>query len=84
MSAVHRPGPGSAAGQVRTFQKERDMVFDAGDRVTTTRPLPGVPGGSRGVATVAVGLAWKRCRVRFESGTEVGSLDDENLARTGR
>lgn len=59
-------------------------MFATGDRVTTTRPLPGVPEGSHGVVTVVVGLTWKRCRVHFAGGDEVGSLDEKSLVRTGR
>ena len=59
-------------------------MFTAGDRVTTTRPLPGAPEGSRGAVTAAVRLARKRCRVRFGNGTKVGSLDAKSFARTGR
>lgn len=56
----------------------------AGDRVVATRDLVGVPEGSSGMVIVVVGLAWRRYRVRFEDGTEVGSLDENSVAYAGR
>jgi hypothetical protein len=59
-------------------------MFTRGDKVVATRDLPGVPAGTAGVVTMVVGFEWVRCRVRFESGEELGGLDEKSLDAAGR
>jgi len=47
--------------------------------VTTKVDLPKVPAGSEGTVILADGFAWRRYRVLFDSGEEVGFLDGRHL-----
>ena len=42
--------------------------------------LPGVPAGTPGKVTLKNGFRWKRYRVYFENGSDIGSLDRAQLA----
>jgi hypothetical protein len=48
-------------------------------RVRSTVDLPKVPAGSEGRVLVADGFAWRRYRVLFDNGVEVGFLDGRHL-----
>jgi len=50
-----------------------------GQRVTTKVDLPRVPAGTEGKVILADGFAWKRYRVRFDNGEELGYLDSRHL-----
>ena len=54
------------------------------DRVTATVDLDDVPAGTEGKVLLANGFNWKRYRVLFANGTELGDLDSRSIAPTGR
>ena len=56
----------------------------AGDTVVTTAEIQGVAVGSEGKVILANGFNWLRYRVRFADGTEVGDLDQRNIAPVGK
>ena len=55
-----------------------------GDRVKATVDLPGIAEGTEGKVILANGFNWQRYRVRFPDGTELGDLDQRNIAPIGR
>ncbi|MEN9821685.1 MAG: hypothetical protein RLZ04_111 [Actinomycetota bacterium] len=55
-----------------------------GDRVVATVDLPGAPAGTEGKVLLANGFNWKRHRVLFRTGAELGDLDHRHIAATGR
>jgi hypothetical protein len=48
-------------------------------RVKAKVDLPNVPAGSEGIVLLADGFAWRRYRVLFDNGVEVGFLDGRHL-----
>jgi hypothetical protein len=48
-------------------------------RVTAKVDLPEVPAGTGGRVLLADGFAWRRYRVLFDNGVEVGFLDGRHL-----
>ena len=50
-----------------------------GQRARAKVDLPRVPAGSEGTVVLADGFAWKRYRVLFDNGVEVGFLDGRHL-----
>jgi hypothetical protein len=54
-------------------------VLHRNQKVTAAVDLPGVPAGTEGVVVVAEGLTWVRYVVRFDNGTQLGSLDEKYL-----
>jgi hypothetical protein len=48
-------------------------------RVTAKVDLPNVPAGTQGRVLLADGFAWRRYRVLFDNGVEVGFLDGRHL-----
>ena len=63
---------------------EDQLDLSIGDKVRTTVDLPGVPEGTEGKVILANGFNWQRYRVRFPDGTELGDLDQRNIAPIGR
>lgn len=55
-----------------------------GDTVVATVDLPGAPAGTEGTVLLANGFNWKRHRVLFHTGAEIGDLDHRHIAATGR
>jgi hypothetical protein len=55
-----------------------------GDRVRTTGDLPGVAAGSEGKVILANGFNWRRYRVLFANGVELGDLDQRTIEPIGR
>jgi hypothetical protein len=51
------------------------------DRVRAATDLRGVPAGTPGKVIVANGIDWIRYWVKFDNGTEVGSLHRDKLVR---
>lgn len=49
------------------------------DPVKAKRDLPGVPEGTAGKVILTGGFAWKRYRVRFDNGVEIGFLDADDI-----
>lgn len=62
-----------------------DTPFRRGEKVVTTRDLPGIPEGTRGKVRLAnglkPGLSWQRYWVRFTDGRLVGQIDHDALVR---
>jgi hypothetical protein len=48
-------------------------------RVRAKVDLPKVPAGTEGIVVLADGFAWRRYRVFFDNGVEVGFLDGRHL-----
>jgi hypothetical protein len=48
-------------------------------RVRAKVDLPKVPAGTEGTVVLADGFAWRRYRVFFDNGVEVGFLDGRHL-----
>ena len=46
--------------------------------------LPGAPAGTEGKVLLANGFNWKRHRVLFRTGAEIGDLDHRHITATGR
>jgi hypothetical protein len=51
----------------------------AHDKVVATSDLPGVPSGTKGKVLLANGMNWRRYRVLFENGRELGHLDGRHI-----
>ena len=47
--------------------------------VTSKVDLPKVPSGTEGMVVLADGFAWRRYRVLFDNGVEIGFLDSRHL-----
>lgn len=64
------------------IQPDLDTPFRTGEKVRTTRDLPGVPEGSRGKVKLVNGLhTWVRYWVRFDNGEIVGQISQNDLVR---
>jgi hypothetical protein len=50
-----------------------------GQRVRSKVDLPRVPAGEEGKVVLADGFAWRRYRVLFDNGIELGFLDSRHL-----
>jgi hypothetical protein len=56
-----------------------ELVLKPGQKVVATVDLDGVPKGTEGKVMLANGFNWKRYRVLFANGAEVGNLDGRHL-----
>jgi hypothetical protein len=56
-----------------------EIILKPGQRVRAKVDLAKVPAGTKGRVLVANGFAWRRYRVRFDNGVEVGFLDGRHL-----
>lgn len=68
--------PHSLAGE-----QTEQLLLKKGDRVRSVRPLPRVPEGTEGKVTVIAGFNWRRYRVLFDNGIEIGSLDAKSIEK---
>jgi len=50
-----------------------------GQRARAKVDLPNVPAGTEGTVVLANGFSWRRYRVLFDNGVEVGFLDGRHL-----
>jgi hypothetical protein len=55
------------------------LMLKVHDKVVAVADLPGVPEGTRGKVFVANGMNWRRYRVRFDNGAELGHLDARHI-----
>lgn len=55
------------------------LVLDVHDKVEAVKDLRGVPAGTAGVVILTGGFGWKRYRVRFANGAELGFLDAAHI-----
>ncbi|MBA2608570.1 MAG: hypothetical protein H0U92_06505 [Actinobacteria bacterium] len=58
-----------------------DLLLKVHDKVKAITDLPGVPTGTKGKVFLANGLNWRRYRVRFGNGMELGHLDSRHIAK---
>lgn len=59
-----------------------DTPFRRGEKVLTTRPLPGVPEGTQGKVKLINGFdTWVRYWVRFADGEMMGQVSHDDLVR---
>lgn len=56
-----------------------DGTLREGTKVRASQDLPGVPAGTTGRVIVAYGLQWRRYRVWFDNGVDLGNLDGKFL-----
>ncbi len=50
-------------------------------KVVAHTDLPGVPAGTRGKVLLANGMSWRRYRVLFDNGSELGHLDGRHIEK---
>lgn len=62
-------------------RENNELLFH--DKVVAAVDLIGVPAGTPGKVTLVNGFRWKRYRVYFENGRDIGSLDRSQLALKG-
>lgn len=55
-----------------------------GDKVKATVDLPGAPAGTEGKVILSNGFNWRRYRVLFRTGAELGPLDGRQIEPIGR
>ena len=60
------------------------LDLKVGNRCRAVADLPGVPAGTEGRVTLAAGFQWRRYRVRFDNGVELGFLDERHIERRRR
>jgi hypothetical protein len=71
-----KPGPLSSPAN-------NQLALRLGDKVRATVDLPGVPEGTEGKVILANGFNWRRHRVQFVNGVELGNLDGRNIEPIG-
>lgn len=59
------------------------LALRLGDKVRSTVELPGVPAGTEGKVILANGFNWRRHRVLFVNGVELGHLDGRSIEPIG-
>ena len=57
------------------------LILKRGARVRAIKALPRVPEGTEGKVLLVGGFNWRRYRVRFDNGTEIGSLDAKSVEK---
>ncbi len=57
------------------------LMLKVHDKVLAIADLPGVAAGTKGKVIVANGMNWRRYRVLFESGSELGHLDARHIRK---
>ena len=57
------------------------LLLKVHDKVVATTDLPGIPVGTRGKVLVANGMNWRRYRILFDNGVELGHLDDRHIEK---
>lgn len=55
------------------------LLLKMHDKVVAITDLPGVPNGTKGKVLLANGLNWRRYRILFENGQELGHLDARHI-----
>jgi hypothetical protein len=59
------------------------LALRLGDKVRAITELPGVPEGTEGTVILANGFNWRRHRVLFSNGVELGNLDGRSIEPIG-
>jgi hypothetical protein len=57
------------------------LMLKVHNKVVAIDDLPGVPSGTKGKVIVANGMNWRRYRVLFENGAELGHLDGRHIGK---
>ena len=57
------------------------LILKRGARVRSVKALPRVPEGTEGKVILVGGFNWRRYRVLFENGIEIGSLDAKSIEK---
>ena len=68
--------PHSLAGDIAEH-----LILKRGNRVRAIKALPRVPEGTEGKVVLVGGFNWRRYRVRFDNGIEIGSLDAKSIEK---
>ena len=68
--------PHSLAGE-----QTEQLILKRRDRVRSVKDLPRVPAGTEGKVVLVGGFNWRRYRVLFDNGTEIGSLDAKSIEK---
>ena len=68
--------PHSLAGE-----QTEQLILKRRDRVRSVKALPRVPEGTEGKVILVGGFNWRRYRVHFDNGIEVGSLDAKSIEK---
>ncbi|MDP1793520.1 MAG: hypothetical protein Q8K63_05210 [Acidimicrobiales bacterium] len=55
------------------------LMLSMYDKVVAIDDLPGVPKGTNGKVLLANGMNWRRYRVLFDNGQELGHLDARHI-----
>ena len=55
------------------------LMLSMHDKVVAIADLPGVPNGTKGKVLLANGMNWRRYRILFENGQELGHLDARHI-----
>ena len=58
-----------------------DLNLKVHDKVVAVTDLPGAKQHTKGKVIVANGMNWRRYRVLFENGMELGHLDARHIAK---
>ena len=58
-----------------------DLILKTRDKVVAITALPGVPEGTKGKVLLANGMNWRRYRILFENGSELGHLDARHIGK---
>lgn len=57
------------------------LMLSMHDKVVAIADLPGVPSGTNGKVLLANGMNWRRYRILFENGAELGHLDHRHIEK---
>lgn len=57
------------------------LLLKVHDKVIAIADLPGVPNGTKGKVILANGMNWRRYRILFDNGQELGHLDDRHIGQ---
>lgn len=57
------------------------LLLKVNEKVTAIADLPGVPSGTKGKVMLANGMNWRRYRVAFANGAELGHLDARHIGK---
>ena len=57
------------------------LILKRGNRVRSVKALPRVPEGTEGKVILVGGFNWRRYRVLFDNGIEIGSLDAKSIEK---
>ena len=62
-------------------EQSEQLILKKGSRVRSVKALPRVPEGTEGKIILEGGFNWRRYRVLFDNGIEIGSLDAKSIEK---